>query len=175
MAGRFFLERKFFMIPNPEDFYESIGRLKEAFQAAADKYQGEPNVFAALNSAYNNALDAGPDLEESLRSGDRLKALAAGMKVAGTFNSFKKALVEAATIAESDPHACEVLNELRSTINTEMQNLGGGILGGMGGLGGGYDDLPGTGALDPGERDEPREAPKKPAPKRKPKGGSIDL
>jgi hypothetical protein len=156
--------------PDPEKFFQSIGRLKEAFQAAADGVTGPAQPkFQELNQSFTNFIDL--DL-----GGDSLN-LGAIMKAVGAARNFQKALKEVEVLARTDASAAEAFTSIRDAMSGEMQNLGGSLLGGLGGninledLLGGLGGLGGFGK----PQDEQEETPA-PKPKRnKPKGGDFDL
>lgn len=158
--------------PDPEQLFQAMDRLKDAFAAAADNSTGAAKpAFTKLSDSFNRLTGVAGTLDLGGLTQGGMPDLGALMQAVGAFKGFHSAFNEVQTLARTDAAAAATFAELTAAVKAEGQNLGGGLLGGLGGIGG-LDDIFGK----PGDAPEAEETPApKPRKPKKPKGGDFKL
>jgi len=156
-----------FTPPDPDQIFQAFDRLKDAFAHAAENAPAASKPsFEKLSDAFNNVVGVATTLDLDSMTQGGMPDLGSLMKVVGAFKGFHSAMNEVQTLAKTDAGAAATFAELTNAVRAEAQNLGGGMLGGLGG------DIFGQ-----GEQPEAPEETTPPKPKRikKPKGGDFKL
>lgn len=168
--------------PDPEKIQQSIFRLKDAFQRAADADTGSSQpAFQKLNDKFNDLVELQDSLDlEGLAGGgspDFAKLAETAMKAISTISGFQKAMNEVRGEAQSNPSAAIAWEELQETLKEEGKELSGGMSFPGGGFpGGGFPGFPGgrnddQGPANDDDVDQTPKAPKPPKPKKPGNGG----
>ena len=170
-----------FTPPDPEKVLQALDNLKAAFQKAADADTGAAQpLFQNLSDKFNQVIDDGMNLAASDPNPNPNKIM---MKLMPVMLELKTTLEKIQRLAQTDDRVADTMAELGNSIQTEVQNIMGGIPG-IGGLGGanpfGQRNRP---TFDNDNDDAAPPAPPAPKPKapkiqpkpKKPGNGDFDL
>lgn len=167
-----------FTPPDPEKVLQALDNLKAAFQKAADADTGAAQpLFQNLSDKFNKVIDDGMNLAASDPNPNPNKIM---MKLMPVMLELKTTLEKIQRIAQTDDKVADTMAELGNSIQTEVQN----IMGGIPGIGGANPfGAPKNRPTFDNDNDDTPPAPSQPKPKapkiqpkpKKPGNGDFDL
>lgn len=142
--------------PDPNQVFETLERLKDAFARAASVDTGSAQpLFQKLSDSFGKAVDAAIDLQ---KNNPGLPPQQAMMQLMPTLMQVQTSVQRIEQAARTNPDAAQTLQELKGELQTEMRALMGGMPG-----------FPGAGPK------QPPAPPKPPKPRGPGRDGSHDF